>query len=234
MNVEKIISIAVEVCTELFWKFRSSGTASSLFLLILANSVPVLGFLYLEWTLAAILVLYWTENLIIGLLNMLRMMIIGASTYRQTRKSSDAGEILGLILFFVFHFGFFTVGHIVFLTMLVPGAYTALIDLRDLSKFAENGLIGTIALLISHGVSFKKYFLNGKEYRELSLGGQMVRPYPRVIVMHTTILFSAFLFVDQEKSGLYVICLWASLKTLVDLIAHIFEHRKKIFKKQKR
>jgi len=41
--------------------------------LILANLVPLVGVLYFDWSVLDILLLYWTESVIIGLVNVLRM-----------------------------------------------------------------------------------------------------------------------------------------------------------------
>ena len=55
--------------------------ASSL-VLILANLVPVIGVLLLEWDVLSLLLLYWTESVVIGVMNVARIF------------ASDSGDVL--------------------------------------------------------------------------------------------------------------------------------------------
>jgi len=41
--------------------------------LIFANLIPLLGVLLYDWNVLEILLLYWTESVVIGLINVLRM-----------------------------------------------------------------------------------------------------------------------------------------------------------------
>ena len=61
--------------------------------LVLANLVPVFGVLLLGWDVGAIVVLYWTENLVIGFYNLLKMLLTGG------------WSALGTMLFFCLHYG---------------------------------------------------------------------------------------------------------------------------------
>ena len=45
----------------------------SYYVLILANLIPVAGVLLFDWSVPSILVLYWTESVAIGVINVLRM-----------------------------------------------------------------------------------------------------------------------------------------------------------------
>ncbi len=48
---------------------------NSVVVLVLANLVPVIGVLFLGWDVATILVLYWIENGIVGLLNIPKILL---------------------------------------------------------------------------------------------------------------------------------------------------------------
>jgi hypothetical protein len=50
--------------------------ALSIQALTVANLVPLFGVVFLGWDAAAIVLLYWIENLIIGLFNVLRMILV--------------------------------------------------------------------------------------------------------------------------------------------------------------
>jgi hypothetical protein len=60
INFNTLFSISV-------WKKRSVQ------ILILANLLPLMGVLFFDWSLFAVMYLYWFENVIIGLFNIMRM-----------------------------------------------------------------------------------------------------------------------------------------------------------------
>ncbi|NIA27398.1 MAG: hypothetical protein GWP02_05020 [Desulfobulbaceae bacterium] len=45
----------------------------SAIILILANLVPLAGVLFLGWRVFDVIILYWAENVVIGVINVLRM-----------------------------------------------------------------------------------------------------------------------------------------------------------------
>ena len=47
----------------------------SLIVLIAANLVPIYGVVFLGWEVFPLLLLFWLENLIIGMYNVLKMML---------------------------------------------------------------------------------------------------------------------------------------------------------------
>ncbi len=51
-----------------FWQHKPSGLA-----LIAANLLPLLGVIFLGWDAFAILLLYWAENVVIGAINVLKI-----------------------------------------------------------------------------------------------------------------------------------------------------------------
>ena len=63
--------------------------------LLLANLVPIAGVLYMDWDVGAIIVLYWTENLIAGGYTIFKMLLAGGK-----------GMPFHMVLFCI-HYGFF-------------------------------------------------------------------------------------------------------------------------------
>lgn len=51
----------------------------SLIALLLANVLPIIGVVYWSWNLTVIMVLFWLENLIIGVYAILKIFITGGS-----------------------------------------------------------------------------------------------------------------------------------------------------------
>lgn len=116
-----------------FWK-------PSVLSLIAANFLPLLGVLFLGWSTFAIVVVYWAENVIIGIINVLKMIVCSPS--RETiqlaettdkQRTGNSKQVLDMlekqaphlaafhhaskfffIPFFIFHYGMFCFGHGVF------------------------------------------------------------------------------------------------------------------------
>jgi len=193
--------------------------------LIAANLLPLYGVLVLGWAVLPIMVLFWLENIIIGLLNILR--ILFASPADEARRVSK----FVLVPFFTVHYGLFTAIHGLFVFALFGGEpYMALVDglwtidaaRRAITEFALWPGIG--ALAASHLFSFFWNYLGQREYQQARPEALMQAPYSRVIVLHVVIIFGGLL-IQLFHSPLWALLLLIGLKIGVDLRAHLKEHR---------
>jgi hypothetical protein len=101
------------------------GSATTL-ALIVANLIPLLGALFWQWDLGALMVLYWAESAIIGFFNLCKILVIGRWS----------GIFLGI--FFLGHFGGFMAGHFLFIyTLFVEGLGEGSSSGGDLRAVAE-------------------------------------------------------------------------------------------------
>jgi hypothetical protein len=198
----------------------------SIFFIVFANLVPLAGVLWYDWSVFALLVLFWIENVITGLFNIPRIIMAkGPSAPAELEINGTARQVgqLGLAVFFCIHYGIFTFGHgsFVFATM-ATGHY----GVEDtFTVIAEYGLSWAIlALLISHGFSFFYNYLYRGEYKKADFAKQMQRPYHRVIILHVTILLGGFLvsLMNEPLMGLIVLL---GLKIVIDIKAHVLEHQ---------
>lgn len=188
--------------------------------LVAANAVPLWGVFALDWDAAALLWLYWLENLVIGAFAALR---IGAA-----RGAVQPGHARAfLIPFFIVHFGLFCMGHGMVLTFLAdPGGgdpFEALTSFAGVKAIPGAGW-AVLALLLSHGYSFVANFLLRGESRHTTPQEEMLRPYARILVMHLTVLVGGalMLFLQAPAAALAVLTL---IKTALDLAAHLRERR---------
>ena len=192
-------------------------------MLILANAVPILGVVFLHWTVFSVILLYWTENVIIGGFNVLRML---------TADPGDGVVWVGkafLIPFFCIHFGMFTFIHGQLVLAFFGG------EAFRRSSFHVAGLIqavgqagigyGVLFLVLSHTFSFIHDWLVSGEYRRASIRLLMGQPYSRILVLHFTILFGGFL-VQLAGAPVLAVVLLVILKTAIDLRAHQTERQK--------
>jgi Family of unknown function (DUF6498) len=192
----------------------------SALVLIGANAVPLIGVVALHWTVYSILLLYWSENVVIGVSNILRM------AFAQPRNVAvDAGKLF-LIPFFTVHYGLFTLVHGIFVVTLFGPGGRSLGPAALVSAVRAAGIgYGLLAIALSHAFSFVHNYLASGEYRRASLSMLMAQPYARVMVLHVTILVGGFL---AQAAGAPTVALVVliGLKMALDLRAHVAERRK--------
>jgi len=188
----------------------------SVIFLIAANAVPIFGAIYFGWDVATILILYWLESVVIGVLNIPKILAC-----RKTEDGSFGSAISNLFLsgFYMVHYGMFTGVHGVFL-MEMFGAKPILAGLLE-----GGPIVWTVFIfLLSHIFSMFYNFFGKKEYLGKDPGAQMFSVYGRVMVMHIVILFGGFA-VQAFGNPIYALILLIAVKTFIDIAAHNKEHR---------
>jgi hypothetical protein len=208
----------------------------SVLALVLANLVPLAGVLFFHWDIAAVVLLYWTENVVIGLYTILKMAVVPLSP--------PGANIVKLfqIPFFCLHFGGFCGIHGMFLLVMfnLGGQVNTLFSgpawgplvffqilfgvIRQLWNSRPPGMVWPVlCLLVSHGISFVQNFLLGGEYRTLTMEQLMRRPYARVFVMHVAI-FAGAAPVMMLGSPMALLAILILLKIGLDVMLHAKSH----------
>lgn len=210
--------------------------------LIGANLVPLFGVLWFGWDVWAILIIYWLENGIVGLFNVLKMRrACGPETPMPERAGGRRPSINGLtingrpasglekatlIAFFIMHYGIFWLVHGVFVLTLPTFAIMGAEGQRDFGTTLDPlAILFVLAgLFISHGVSYVFNYIGRGEYLRTTAAAQMFAPYGRLVVLHITIIFGAIAigFTGAPVAAIVVLVL---LKTALDLGLHLAEHR---------
>jgi len=192
--------------------------------LIVANLVPLAGVVLFNWDVFSVVFLFWLENLVVGGLNVLRM----AWVERGAERHPAVKYVM--IPFFAFHYGMFTMIHGVFVFSLFGGTmvqgigFPSLVTIVDVIA-TQRLWVAVAALFISHGYSFVVNYLGSQEYRTVTLERLMHQPYNRVIVLHLVIIFGGFVLMTLQEPRLGIVLL-VVIKIVVDLRAHLGEHRK--------
>lgn len=197
----------------------------SVIALILANLVPVVGVLFFGWEVFPLMFLFWSENVIVGVFNALKMACAGGG--------GTAGQAIKffLIPFFCVHYGIFTLVHGVFIIALFGGGLNhggSPLDMLGTFRHTlqEYHLGWTIlGLVISRGISFATNYLGKGEYKNLTAPQLMAQPYGRIVVLHLAIIGGGFLVMVLHSPVLGLLLL-VGLKTLLDLAAHLRERVK--------
>lgn len=191
--------------------------------LVAANLVPLVGVVAFGWTVFSIILLYWCENVVIGAINVLKMI------FAQPKSlAADAIKVF-LVPFFCVHYGMFTFIHGAFVLFLFgphdfargfpsPATFAAAIRTAGVGW-------GVVAIAASHGFSFFHNYLFTGEYRTASPQQLMAQPYARVVVLHLAILGGGFLTMAMGAPAAALVIL-VVLKTAIDLKAHLAERRK--------
>jgi hypothetical protein len=213
--------------------YRVTSSVGAVAALVIANLIPLLGVLFLDWSVWTILILYWLENGIVGAFNILKIrkaagpMDATQASFRMNGRPVDMASRAGLITFFIIHYGLFWIVHGVF--VLTLPLFAMMGPSGDPAEFAGDVSPGTIlvaliALTISHGVSYYFNFVKGGEYLRVSPAGQMFAPYGRLVVLHITIIVGgmAIAFTGAPAAAVAILVL---LKTVLDVGFHLAAHR---------
>lgn len=178
------------------------------------NAIPILGLLLWGWHSFDIIYLYWLENVLIGVITLLRMVV------RPYRQPSEMALSAFLGPFFVFHYGMFCSVHGFFVVSLFAdrelsgpdliAAYTAAPDLLA-SNYLWLALLGLAALHCFDWV---------RDSLQRGLGAEdiqqiMFAPYQRIVVLHITIMASAFALALLQ-APLTGVLLLVAIKTAFD------------------
>ena len=208
--------------------------------LLAANTLPLIGVLFFGWDAFAIVLLYWTENIVIGFYNVLKMAFV-----KMPNPAAHLGKLF-MIPFFIIHYGGFTAVHGVFVLSFFnqdnrdfnpfPAGDTwpcflAFVQLlfnvirQAIAMLPANMRYAVAGLFISHGISFGyNYFYKGERNRT-NLQRLMGQPYGRIVVLHIAIIFGGFLTM-AFGSPLGLLLILVLLKTIIDVKLHLRERRK--------
>lgn len=228
-----------------------AARSATLLVLVLANATPLWAVATGRWGAGDVLVVFWLENLAVGFWTLVRMATTDAAEPLQDRtrqlvgsldggrltvRGEDGGTVqvpmllarLGLMAFFCFHYGLFTVVH---------GVFTFLLAHRiGMQGHVGGYLLVLLLLLASHGMSTAVHWFWRGGRSQVGLVRVMQQPYGRIIVLHVVILGSAFLIV-RDGAGLgpgpavtgttavLPAVALVVLKTLIDAGLHLRAHR---------
>ncbi len=177
----------------------------SMLVLVLANSIPIIGVFLWDWDSFSLIYLYWFENVIIGAFFVMRMVI------RPYDHPIELVMPLFIAPFFLVHYGMFTAGHGLFvISLFSDGRYDA--NMSDYASFlaplwSEPHIMLAAAMLFAYQavdwfMQTARHGLGTDGIKDL-----MVAPYRRIIVLHLTILAGGFALValDEPTAGLVLL-----------------------------
>jgi hypothetical protein len=224
--------------------FERSQTA--LLALVGVNLIPLLGVVQWDWSVFEIVFLYWCENLILGLMTVLKMVcsapdisqggmkieIPGKGTARRIPLPENLpGNFmllikLFLIPFFLIHYGMFCMGHGTFIFAIFADDTLGTGELTDALAMLQGPLLMVCgALLASHLYSFLANYIGAGEFRRTNPMMLMMAPYKRIVILHLTIIFGAGLTMFLG-SPFWLLAVLILLKIGMDVRAHLQERKR--------
>ncbi|WOJ97927.1 DUF6498-containing protein [Congregibacter brevis] len=203
----------------------------SLALLVAVNILPLLGVIFFDWDVGALIILYWSENLVLGAYNILKMATVGGLS------------AVFPSMFFSIHYGGFCAEHGFFILSLLFDAPASfgddppwplfLVFLQLLFDVIEQvfalapreWIIAFIGLFISHGYSYVSNFLIAGERESSTVSSLMSAPYKRIIILHITVIAGGFAIMSLDQP-LFLLIVLVAVKTAVDIGLHLREHQR--------
>lgn len=186
---------------------------------LFVDLLPIYGVVVWGWSAVPLVMLYWMENIIAGVMTIPRLIISGAS-FGAVGALGGAG----LSLFFVFHYGLFCLVHGTFLIVFASMAAgpenissAPFMDVFGIFRFGlESGLhvdwmiYAIIAFQIV--VFFWEFIIKG-EWKRTNPAAEMMAPYGRIIVLHFGIFAgaAALFLLGQPMVGVLALILFRAV-----------------------
>lgn len=210
--------------------------------LVVANAIPLIGVLFLGWSLPAILGIYWAENGVIGVFAFLRILtadgpvpsVAPPPSPLEGRPVAVLPASIGRMImapFFAVHYGIFWVGHGVFVLLFLPMMLSfgggGVLDPSGMTAApAVPVILQALPFLVaSHALSFWLNWVVAGERHASNPTAEMFAPYARVMLLHVTIIGGAFAVVLLGKP-IWALVVMVAFKTGMDLRAHLAERRR--------
>lgn len=184
--------------------------------LLLYTLLPLAGILFFSWDWRQVILLYWLENITIGLqtfvglyaapkdtpLNNPSGLVRSSNMYVGNKKIdlSVAGANYVMAWFFALHYGLFTLVHGFFVFALINGVFsgdtmttTTLVDERTAASSFGILFVCWITTTILQLAMLRRQTNFVASTPQQSLSMMMIAPYKRIVVLHLAIIGGALL-----------------------------------------
>jgi hypothetical protein len=178
--------------------------------IVLFNAIPLAGVLWFDWHVFEVILLYWFENVAIGVAHFVRM--------RIAERASPPPGGMSQANFFAMHYGMFTFVHGIFVIAIFGVVMNGLSDYRG-------GLgMPLLALILWQFVSLGADYALTDGFKGQKSEDMLFQPYPRVIALHITIIVAAWAIAEMG-GPVWAVALLVALKTIGDVLFQISQSR---------
>jgi hypothetical protein len=202
---------------------------------IAAALVVAAGVLWFDWPAFLVLALYWIENVVIGVANVIKLLAAGlggaapvarAQAAKPAAATSRVGSVVAtlfMVPFFCVHYGMFCLVHGTFVVALFSGDkgakdvfFDAPFYLLDRVLGESWGWIALAAIVATVVVDTGRWFAARRAGAQRTLQQVMTAPYGRIVVLHLVLIGGGFLLALTNAPQTAVLLLTA-FKLIYDL-----------------
>lgn len=212
---------------------RTSGLWTSVVLSIVLNLFLLVGVLGLGWPPGNVFLLFWCENVVLGVCTVVKVL---SAQRRTVRADGSSTSPVLYAVFFALHYGIFCLVHLGF-------SLVVAVRVGVEPTFLLLGL-PAILIVVRYTIETATTWFGRGELRQTTTPKQaMMQPYPRVVVLHLSILVAFGLVIAgivpggplhglQERAapllrvlpqawqteGVAVVAVLVLIKTVVDMV----------------
>ena len=218
----------------------------SMIVLLGVNMIPVAGVVFFGWRVVDVVLLYWAENVVIGIINVFRIALAKEDRGSGDPRTDEALRVaiaadperwetahkrvrrdrkMMMIPFFIFHYGIFCSVHLVFLNSIFNPSEGIPAFISVFGYDFVPVMIGIVPIAIGHLYSFFTNFIGKNEYLHVTPKQVMHQPYGRVVALHIAILAGGAL-VQHLGGTVWMLVVLVLAKTLMDAALHVLERDK--------
>lgn len=170
---------------------RTSGFWTSVALSVVLNLFLLVGVLGFGWPPGNVFLLFWCENVVLGVCTVVKVL----SAQRRTVRTDGSSTSPALnAVFFALHYGIFCLVHLGFSLVV---AVRVGVD----PTFLLLGLPAVLIVVRYTVETATTWFGRGELRRSTSPKQAMIQPYPRVVVLHLSILAAFGLLIAGVVPG---------------------------------
>lgn len=185
---------------------------------LIVDLLPIYAVLAWGWNAVPLVMLYWMENVIIGVMTVPRLLVSGA-------RFGIGGVLGGMFMsaFFAFHYGMFCFVHGVFLVAFASFSGSegmASAPFMDIAGIFQFGLASGLhidriiyALVAFQILVFAVEFIWKGEWKRSNPGEEMAAPYGRIVILHFGLFLGAgaLFFLGQPMAGILALIVFRAV-----------------------
>ncbi len=197
------------------------------------------GIFFLGWSASSILLAYFFETIIIGIIHIMKMLVVTYAGKTQKEASLNKKEYkeppLSLVLFFIMHYFFFIFVQSVFLFSFMEGSdpgikkafnvvgnYMYVLERPDVQQAVLAIILMNVILAI------RNFFIPGKQH-QYTVKEMLFQPYLRIFIQQFVVILGGFFLLFGGSTGAAIVLIL--LRLFIDLSLQAAAQRKEIKEK---
>jgi hypothetical protein len=187
--------------------------------------VMLFGLIFWHWDPLFVVMAYFFETIIIGVIHMFKMgVVLRVGKAQQLEEQTNPKESLhhpGVILFFMVHYYMFVAGQSIFIFSFFEKKVPAFVSGFNLLEnygwlFRQQEFVLLFAIQAVTQITYAiRYWAIPAKYQHQTIQGMFIQPYIRIFIQQFTTIFAGFFFILMQ-SGFAAAVLVVLLRLVVD------------------